>query len=120
MDRTVDGPDLDEVVDQLLEVYYVPRAQRAGRVRDPEHAAIAHGWLEERRRQILLMLRNHPRPFNKAATARLMGAIVAETIRNLDQSRRPAFWTSSGNFTASVASSGSIAWRGKRGSGPPS
>ena len=28
LDRTIDGPDLDEVVDKLLEVYYVPR--RAG------------------------------------------------------------------------------------------
>jgi hypothetical protein len=36
-------------------------------------------------------LSDHPRPLDKAATARLMGVIVAETIRDLKHSRQPAF-----------------------------
>jgi hypothetical protein len=91
LDGTSEGPDLEEVVDKLLEVYYAPRQNLAAKVPGPEHAAIADGWLEERRQQILLLLDGHPRPLNKAATARLMGAIVAETIRDLNHSRRPAF-----------------------------
>ena len=91
LDRTVDGPDLEKVVDKLLEVYYVPGCHLTAKVRGPEHAAIAEGWLEERRRQIFLLLGDHPRAFDKAATARLMGVIVAETIRDLNHSRQPAF-----------------------------
>jgi len=91
LDRTLEDPDLEKVVDKLLEVYYLPRRNLTAKVGGPEHAAIADGWLEERRRQILLLLDNHPRPFNKAATARLMGVTVAETIRDLNHSRQPAF-----------------------------
>ena len=91
MDRTLEDPDLEKVVDKLLEVYYVPRSNLTVRMRGPEHAAIADGWLEERRRQILLLLGDHPKPLDKAATARLMGVVVAETIRDLNHSRQPAF-----------------------------
>ncbi len=91
LDRTLEDPDPEVVVDKLLEVYYVPRRNLTAKVGGPDHAAIADGWLEERRRQILLMLGDHPKPFDKAATARLMGVIVAETVRDLNHSRRPAF-----------------------------
>ena len=91
LDRTLEDPDPEKVVDKLLEVYYVPRCNLTAQVRGPEHAAIADGWLAERRRQILLLLGDHPRPLDKAATARLMGAIVAETVRDLAHSRQPAF-----------------------------
>ena len=91
LDRTLEAADREKVVDRLLEVYYVPRRNLAAPLRGPEHAAIAEGWMEERRRQILLLLGDHPLPLDKAATARLMGAIVAETIRDLNHSRQPAF-----------------------------
>ena len=90
LERTVEGPDLDAVVNKLLEVYYVPQSDRLAAAGDSEHAIIDRGWLEERRRQILLLLAAHPRPLDKAATARLMGATVAETIGDLAYSRRPA------------------------------
>ena len=60
LDRTIEDPNLEKVVDKLLEVYYVPRHHLAARVRGPEHMAIADGWLEQRREQILLLLRDHP------------------------------------------------------------
>jgi len=91
MDRALEDPDLEKVVDKLLEVYYVPRHNPATTVRGSEYAAIADGWLQERRRQILRLLGDHPNPFDKAATARLMGVIVAETIRDLNYSRKSAF-----------------------------
>ncbi|MGO9112479.1 MAG: hypothetical protein ACLP9L_24880 [Thermoguttaceae bacterium] len=91
LDRTLEDPDLNKVVGKLLEVYYVPRRNPMAKIRCPELAAITDGWLEERRQQILLLLGNHPKPFDQAATARLMGVIVAETIRDLNQSRWPVF-----------------------------
>jgi len=91
LDRTIDDPDLEKVVGKLLEVYYVPRHNLNARTRGPEHAAIADGWLQERRQQILRMLGDHPHPFDKEATARLMGVIVAETIRDLNYSRQFGF-----------------------------
>src|SRR5208282_3942721 len=91
LDRTVDDAKLEQVVDKLLEVYYAPRHNFTASARGPEHAAIAEGWLQERRRQILLLLDGHPKPLDKAATARLMGTIVAETIRDLNHVHQPAF-----------------------------
>ncbi len=91
LDRTIEDPDLEKVVDKLLEVFYVPRHNLAAIVRGSEYAAIADGWLQERRQQILWLLGDHPNPFDKAATARLMGVIVAETIRDLSHSRKSAF-----------------------------
>ena len=91
LDRTLEDPDPKKVVDKLLEVYYVPRSNLTVKTRGPDHAAIADGWLKERRRQILLLLGDHPKPLDKAATARLMGVVVAETIRDLNHSSQPAF-----------------------------
>lgn len=91
LDRTFDDRDLEQVVDKLLEVYYLPRRDLSANMRGPEHSAIAEGWLAERHQQILLLLRGHPHPFDKAATAQAMGTIVAEIIRDLNQCRRPAF-----------------------------
>jgi hypothetical protein len=90
LDGTVEGPDLEQIVDGLLEVYYLPRRNLEAKA-GGELAVIADGWLKERRRQILLLLKDHPKPFDKAATARLMGVIVAETVRDLNRARRTSF-----------------------------
>ena len=91
LDRTAEGPDVEEVVDKLLEVYYVPHVNATVKAGGPQHAAIADGWLEEHRRQMLLLLDGHPKPLDKAATARLIGAAVAQTIRDLSRCCWPAF-----------------------------
>jgi hypothetical protein len=85
---TVDDQPLGAVVDRVLAVYYAPRrpaaapAESAGEARPGE-------WLLWRRQQILSMLQGHPRPLDKAATARLMGGMIARTIRQI---RRAEHW----------------------------
>lgn len=91
LDRTIDDEDLPQVLDQLLEVYYRPRRTMEAKVPGSEHAAIADEWLDQTREHLLFLLDGHPRPLDKAATARLMGQIVAETIRDMERARRPGF-----------------------------
>jgi hypothetical protein len=91
LDRTIDKGKLSQIVDSLLEVYYRPRRSIAAKEPGSEHAAIADAWIEDLRQRILFLLDGHPRPFDKKATARLMGTITAETIADLAHVRRPAF-----------------------------
>ena len=91
LDRTIDGGKLPQIVDSLMEVYYRPRRGIDAKAPGSEHAAIAEAWLDDLRERLLLLLNGHPRPFDKKATARLMGTITAETIGDLAYVRRPAF-----------------------------
>jgi hypothetical protein len=90
LDRTVDDGALPRIVDSLLEVFYRPRRDIAAKVPGSEHEAISDAWLEELRKRMLFLLEEHPRPYDKRATARLMGTITAETIGDLEHLRRPA------------------------------
>ena len=83
LDRTVEESDLETIVDRVLDLYYAPRQGVGVPVREVRQAAAADDWLAWRREQILLLLQDHPKPFDKIATARLMGSTVAETIRDL-------------------------------------
>jgi hypothetical protein len=77
--QTVDDQDLEAVVQQVLAVYYAPRQPPV--VPDPARAAALGGeWLDWQRRQILSILEGHPNPFDKLATARLMGGMLAQTL----------------------------------------
>jgi hypothetical protein len=91
LDRTVDDAELSQIVDSVLESYYRPRWSLEAKVPGSEHAAIADAWLKERRERILFLLDGHRKPFDKRATARLMGQIAAETIGDLQHLRRPGF-----------------------------
>jgi hypothetical protein len=91
LDCTIDKGPLPQIVDSLLDVYYRPRRSIAAKVPGSEHEAIADAWLDDVRQRIAFLLDDHPRPFDRKATARLMGTIVAETIGDLDHVRRPAF-----------------------------
>jgi len=78
--RTVDDQDLETVVDRVLAVYYTPRQPPVIPI-DPAHSEdMAGEWLAWRRRQILKILEGHPKPFDKAATARVMDTMVAQTL----------------------------------------
>jgi hypothetical protein len=90
LDRTLEDADLEKIVDLLLQIYYVPFRVSAARGPGSEQSAIADGLLKERRQQLLFLLHDHPHPLDKHGTARLMGAIVAETIRDLNHYRRPS------------------------------
>ena len=88
LDRTVEDPDLETVVDRVLELYYVPRRDPASPTREIRQIATTDHWLGQRRQQILFLLEDHPNPFDKIGTARLMGSLVAETIRDLNYAER--------------------------------
>jgi hypothetical protein len=98
LERTSEGPDLENVVRSLLEVYYLLGRNQEARSCGRERAAIADGWLEERRQQILFLLRDHPNAFDRASTARWLGVMVAETIRDLRAARRPSFLAVAGRW----------------------
>jgi hypothetical protein len=78
--RTVDDQDLEAVVQRVLAVYYTPRQPPVIPIAPARTAAVAGEWLDWRRRQILRILQGHPNPFDKVATARLMGAMLAQTL----------------------------------------
>ena len=90
LDRTIDRGRLPQIVDSLLEVYYRPQRSLAAKEAGSEHAAIADAWLADLCQRMLYLLDGHPRPFDKKATARLMGTITAETIGDLQHFRHPA------------------------------
>ncbi len=81
LDRTSDEGGLETVVDKLLAAYYSPHAPPAEEVGLADTAELAADWVAWRRQQILALLAGHPRPFDKAATARLMGTLTARIVR---------------------------------------
>ena len=97
-DQTVDGADLPAVVDRILEVYYAPRELDAEQALSPQSAAIAAAWLGHCRQRILRLLEGHPKPFDKAATARLMGEMIAEWVDDLTAIEKPGFLDFVGKF----------------------
>lgn len=90
LDRAVEGPSLEAVVDRILEVYFLPRQRLVERTQGLAKAA-ENVWLSRRRQQMLALLEGHSRPFDKIATARLMGTMVAETIHDLHYAERSSF-----------------------------
>ena len=75
--QTADDLGLEAVVQRVLAVYYTPRQPPVVPIDPARTAALAGEWLDWRRRQILSILQGHPKPFDKVATARLMGAMLA-------------------------------------------
>ena len=89
LDGMPDQADVETLVDRLLELYYGQRP--AGEPQTAESPTIIPlgRWHDRRRQQIRFLLCDHPRPFDKVATARLMGEMVADGIAEL-QSRAAA------------------------------
>ena len=97
-DRTVDDAELPAVVDRILEVYYAPRQVDAEQPLASQSAASAAAWLSHCRQQIPRLLEGHPKPFDKAATARLMGEMIAEWVEDLTAIEKPGFLDFIGKF----------------------
>ena len=88
LEQTIDSGDLEGIVQSVVQTYYIPLhaptddATISMNARDS--TAWADSWTDEVRRQLLLMLQGHSLPFDKKATARMMGRYLAQTIRHLD------------------------------------
>ncbi|BBO30423.1 hypothetical protein [Lacipirellula parvula] len=94
LNRLPDDGDSPQLVDALLEYYFyqlktldVTLELCDEPLLDRELAAQR---LELRRRQLQRLLAGHPRPFDKPATARLMGEQTAEFLRELTSPAAPS------------------------------
>jgi hypothetical protein len=81
LDRTSDEGGLETIVDKLLATYYSSHAPLGDDVGLSATVELAEDWVAWRRQQILALLAGHPRPYDKAATARLMGLLTARVVR---------------------------------------
>ena len=78
-------------VDRLLELYYIPRSRTSEQAKEIRLFVESDGWLSRCREQMLFLLDGHPSPFDKTATATLMGTMVADAIRDLDSFETKGF-----------------------------
>ncbi|MGA2621942.1 MAG: hypothetical protein ABSF26_30435 [Thermoguttaceae bacterium] len=83
LDRTIDTDDLETVVDRILEIYYTPRQDPGPPSINQPQPPASDDWLSGRRRQMLFLLQGHDKPFDKLATARTMGRMIAEMIHDV-------------------------------------
>jgi len=88
IDRLSEHDRLESMVDEMLDRHYMNAP-----VLPSEHAAEDQpfeddGRLAWRREKILYLLQEHPAPFDKIATVRLMGRTVADRILDLQPRRR--------------------------------
>jgi hypothetical protein len=88
LDALADRGNLDELVDKLLETFYSRVYTFFDASNEPQVATPSDGRLAWRREQIVSLLRGHPRPFDKIATVRHMGKLVAALIRSMDYTQR--------------------------------
>ncbi len=84
LDRLANCSSVEALVDELLERHYAG-ADLVGR--ETTNAGHDDGRQAWRRKGILYLLDEHPAPFDNVATARLLGRLVADRIRDLQPSR---------------------------------
>jgi hypothetical protein len=81
--RAPEERDLRTFVTELVRTYYDPlggEADASDEPGAPPTAAAAEDWRQE---QMMFLLAGHRCPFDKAATARLMGEMVRDSVRHL-------------------------------------
>ena len=84
IEQMPEGGALEEFVDRLLDIFYQKRYVEIFDSPEPQTITPTDGRLAWRREQIIALLRGHPCPFDKKATVRLVGELVAAEIRNLN------------------------------------
>ena len=85
IDRLSDRDSLEEMVDELLNRHYANAPMMASET--VAACAEDEGRLAWRRNGILRLLKDHPAPFNKIATVRLVSRLVADRIWELQPQR---------------------------------
>ncbi len=88
-DQLPEDRELEDFVDQLLEKEYVHGYISPTESNAPQFVTPTDGRLTWRREQIIALLRGHPCPFDKIATVRRMGKLVAAFVQSLDYMRTP-------------------------------
>jgi hypothetical protein len=83
IDKTPEGGELEDFVDQLLDVWYAHDSLSVEPTGEPQRVTPSDDRLAWRRRQIISLLRDHPCPYDKAATVRHLGELVAARIHSL-------------------------------------
>jgi hypothetical protein len=88
LDRTPEGSELERLVDSLLSVWYDRGFVSVTSPKGPQFVTPSDDRLAWRREQAISVLCDHPCPFDKIATVRRMGELVAAQIRSLNYLRR--------------------------------
>jgi hypothetical protein len=89
LDQLPQNVDLETLVDRLLEVFYVGQSSCLLPLEGDELPRPTDEQVAWQRRMLLLLLRDHPCPLDKNATARLLGEHVVEKIRGLNGDQKP-------------------------------
>lgn len=106
LNRLPDDGSIAELVDALLEYYYYPLKLLDVTTEMCDQPLldreIATRRLDQRRRQLLQLLGDHPHPFDKLATAKLMGEHVANALQEMTSETPPKpMWFSLQQLNAS-------------------
>lgn len=83
IERLANGSGLEARVDELIERHYQNEAMLVPQGGEAGEAIEDDGRFAWRRESILHLVEGHPAPFDKIATVRLMGQLVADRISDL-------------------------------------
>lgn len=88
IDRLSGHERLEDMIDELLDRCYMNAPVMPSEHAEEDQPFEDDGRLAWRREKILYLLQEHPAPFDRVATVRLMGRMVADRILDLQPRRR--------------------------------
>ena len=91
LDATTEDADLEKVVSRIMDLYYTPRRDGAAKPAAWRLVSDSEDLLARRRQQVMTLLEDHPKPFDKFATARMMGAVIGRMIHDLLRAEKTRF-----------------------------